>query len=421
MTDQHHAGRREFLAGAAASAARIQGANSAVNIGIIGLGSISHSHVKELKALGARVRVAAVCDVYKPRLDWGVTVTGAKAYHDYRDLIADQNVDAALVLTPDHWHAQMAIDAMRAGKDVDVEKPMALTIEEAQSMVKVAEETGRVLAVDSEHTAHGIWKPARAAVAAGVLGKLLWSQTSRSRNDRQPPWNYRIDGDASPQNLDWKRWLGPAPDHPFDKQRFFRWRRYWDYGGGIATDLYFHHLTPLIKVTGPEFPVRATAAGGHWQFPPSAVEVPDTFIMTLDFPARHTMVVGGSLANSAELPIVIRGHEANIFFYGPDQRRPAYLVIEPEPPFADLFRDKIKRAGLEGRWVTAARFRIDSPPAESFFENFLRCLETREKPVLDGRLGYIAQVAVVLGVEAFRRNRVMFFDPRRERMSEQPV
>ena len=485
--------RRTFLAAAGVSAAsyrRVLGANDRIGIGIIGIGNIGvGQHIRGLKALEDRARIVAVCDIYTPRLDRGITLTSAKGYHAYEDLIADPNVDAVIVATPDHWHAKMAIDAMRAGKDVDVEKPMCLTIDEAKEMVRVARQTGRVLAVDSEHMAHGIWKPAAALVGAGVLGQLLWSQTSRHRNSLEPPWNYAIDKDAGPGNLDWDRWLGSRPKVPYSPERYFRWRRFWDYGGGITTDLYYHHITPLIHVTGRGFPVRAVAAGGNYVHPVTVLEVPDTFVMTLDFENRHTMVCGGSLANSVEVPIVIRGHRANIRFFGPNHLRPSYLLVEPEGPFAAEFPDRIAKAGVEGRWVQAEGaaggrnfrglpraqqeemiggllgeadvkdqydadlkknpalggdppkridyfamifetraakqaaqrvFRVDSPPSESFHENFLRSIRTREKPVLDGELGYRSQVAVVLGVEAWRRNKVAFFDPKREIMVDAP-
>lgn len=490
-----HTRRREFLSAAAASglaapaaAQRKRSASDIIQVGLIGLGNISRGHIQGLMAAEDKVKIVAVCDIYKPRLERGRQLTGAKGYHDYRDLLADPEIDAVFILTPDHWHAQMSIDAMRAGKDVDVEKPMSLTIEEARQMVRVAEETGRILAVDSEHTAHGIWQPARAAVQAGVPGKLLWSQTSRSRNTVDPPWNYKIE-DATPQNLDWERFQGPAGKRPFDRDRFFRWRRYWEYSGGIATDLYVHHLTPLVKVTGPEFPARVVAAGGNWHVPGAVMEVPETFVMAIDYPSRHTIVVGGSLANSVELPIVVRGHEANIRFFG-NHLRPDYLFIDPEEQFAEAVREKVRKAGLEGRWIApggapaeadfrtlprerreemiagllgdaeikaefdeAARkrpallsegerrteyfarlmdrrsgrggarqvFRIDSPPAESFRDNFLRCIRTREKPVLDGRLGYMVQVAVVLANQSFRENKVKFFDPAAESVVDQPA
>jgi len=415
----------------ASSYARTIGANDKIGIGIIGLGSISHQHLKRLESVKDKAEIVAVCDIYKPRLEWGKSATGAKGYHDYHDLLADDNVDAVIIATPDHWHAQMAIEAMRAGKDADVEKPMCMSVEEAKEMVKVSEETGQLLAIDSEHTAHGIWKPAQAAIKSGVIGKVVWSQTSRSRNGGEnPPWSYKIDADASPKNLDWDRFLGSAPKRPFDKQRYFRWRRYWDYSGGIATDLYVHHISPLIKITGPEFPIRGTATGCNIIYPKDVLEVPDTFLVTWNFQSNHAMMVGGSFANSVELPIVVRGHEATIHFRGPDQRRPAYFLLEPEPPFVDGFKEKVKNAGLEGKWLEWKEvkeqglrfdkvkpvFRIDSPPSEEFTEDFLRCMRTREKPVLDGRLGYMSQVAVSLAVQSYRENRIMFFDPDSEKV-----
>lgn len=211
-------------------------------------------------------------------------------------------------------------------------------------------------------------------------------------------------------------------------------------------------------------------------------------ITALDFPSGHTLLCGGSLANSVELPIVIRGHEANIFFHGPDQRRPDYLILEPEGPYADTFRDKVKKAGLEGVWLSdqgadaryaqmtpeqkeawitgvlgeaparqeyeaelkrnprlqddtrlrdsffgslferrrsgarqRPRLRIDSPPAPTFMESFLECVHTRGTPPLDGQLGYMSQVAVVMGVRSWRENKAMFFDPRTEKLTDKPV
>ncbi len=487
--------RRDFLKASGLSAIAAQGArgaNDKVQVGIIGLGMNGFGqHVQGLLALPDKAEIVAVCDIYAPRVDRALSVTRAKAYHNYEDLIADKNVEAVVISTPDHWHAKMAIDAMRAGKDVDVEKPMALTIEEAREMVRVAKETGRILAVDSEHMAHPLWKPAQKAIQSGALGQLLWSQTSRSRNSVEPAWEYTIDPGAGPDNIDWERWLGPSEHRvPFDKERYFRWRRFWDYGGGITTDLYFHHLSPLIHITGRGFPVRVCAAGGHYVHPTEIIEVPDTFLLTLDFENRHSVFVGGSLANSLELPIVVRGHQANMRFFGGSQMRPASFVIETEPPYADTFRSRIERAGIEGKWQTVAgrggsapqlarlprarqeetmagllgeseikgrweeairktpklqddsegrvaffqailnerqraassreTFHVDSGEGESFNENFLRCVRTRETPVFDGELGLRVQAAVNMGVDAYRKNKVVFFSPSQEKIVDQP-
>ena len=344
-------GRTVVAAATAASYNRILGANESVGIGVIGLGNISRGHLEEFTEREDS-RVTAVCDIYAPRLDAGVSRTGAKGYKRYLDLLADKDVDAVIICTPDHWHAPMAIDAMEAGKDVDVEKPMSLTIAEAREMVEVAERTRRILAIDSEHMAHGIWEPARRAVASGLLGKVLWSQTSRSRNTREPPWNYAIDESASPDNLDWQAFLGSAPKRPFSKDRFFRWRRYRDYSGGIATDLYYHHVTPLIHVLGREFPIRAVSAGGNHLTPQDVMEVPDVFVIALDFPGKHTLVCSGSLHNSVELPIVVRGKEANIHFEGSHLRPGSYRLV-PEEPYVEGFRDRVTASGLDemGTWI----------------------------------------------------------------------
>lgn len=479
--------RRTALAAAAVSYNRILGANDAIGIGVIGLGNISRGHLREF---GEREdsRIAAVCDIYAPRLDAGVSQTGAQGYRRYQDLLADGNVDAVIICTPDHWHAPMAIDAMRAGKDVDVEKPMSLTIGEARAMVLTAQETGRILAVDSEHMAHGIWEPARRAVAAGLLGKVLWSQTSRSRNTSEPPWNYPIDEGASPDNLDWEAFLGSAPKRPFSKERFFRWRRYWDYSGGIATDLYYHHITPLIHVLGREFPVRAVSAGGLYGTPSELMEVPDTFVIALDFPSEHTLVCGGSLKNSVEARIIVRGTAANLHFEG-SHLRPGHVRLEPEEPFIEGFKERVAAAGLDslGTWIEEKRpvrrsgyagqsarrkrqqvsmllaephwreryeedvraqpdiatpgaareryfegifqerasrraikpsLRIQAPPSPTFRAAFLQSIRTREPAPLDGALGYRSQVAVSLGVEAYRRNKVMTFDLESEEVRE---
>ena len=349
------AGSRAAFAVAAASYGRIRGANDVIGIGVIGLGNISRGHLAEFTAI-ADSRVTAVCDIYAPRLDAGVTQTKAKGYRRFEDLLADKDVDAVIICTPDHWHAPMAIAAMQAGKDVDVEKPMSLTIDEAKRMVLTAHNTQRILAVDSEHMAHGIWEPARKLIGAGLLGKLLWSQTSRSRNSREPPWNYPIDEDASPDNLDWEAFLGSAPRTPFSKERFFRWRRYRNYSGGIATDLFYHHVTPLVHVLGREFPVRAVSAGGHSVVPQSVMEVPDVFVIALDFPSRHTLVCSGSLQNSVELPIVVRGNEANIHFEG-SHLRPDRIRLVPEEPYIDGFKERVVATGLDamGTWLEEKR------------------------------------------------------------------
>ena len=155
-----------------------------------------------------------------------------------------------IVATPDHWHAKIALEAMDKGKDVYLEKPMCHTNEEIKQLVNTVHETKRVLQVGSQTTSGDQWWKARKAIADGMIGEMVMSQGSYHRNSIEGEWNYHIDKEAGPDGkgdnyIDWKMWLGPAPKRAYDADRFFRFRKYWDYSGGIATDLFYHVVAPL--------------------------------------------------------------------------------------------------------------------------------------------------------------------------------
>ncbi|MHC5011273.1 MAG: Gfo/Idh/MocA family protein, partial [Planctomycetota bacterium] len=244
--------RRKFIAASAgaviattaASRARVFGANERLGVALIGTGGQGSHHLGKLLRNEA-VDIVAVCDIYKPRLERAAASSKGKPYHYYRDVLDRSDVDCVWIATPDHWHSRMAIDAMEAGKDVYCEKPMARYWHEAKEFYEVAQRTKRVVQIGSQDTSRDVWWKARELVAAGKLGKLVWSQTSIARNVRDGDWKYGIDLQAGPHNLDWEAFLGPAPHRPYDPERFFRWRKYWDYSGGIATDLFVHVLHSL--------------------------------------------------------------------------------------------------------------------------------------------------------------------------------
>jgi predicted dehydrogenase len=243
--------RRSFLAGAAA-AARVPGANDRINLGFIGVGGRGGGHLRALTAQSeqkADVQVLAVCDVYARHRDKArqtAHLESKDVYNDYRELLARSDIDAVVISTPDHWHAPMAIDAMAAGKDVYLEKPMTLTIDEARETHVAAKKHGRILQVGSQHLSDPRHHKARELISAGELGELLWATATYSRNSVAGEWNYYVDEEASPETIDWQRWLGPARKRPFSAERYFRWRKYWDYSGGIATDLFYHKLGPVL-------------------------------------------------------------------------------------------------------------------------------------------------------------------------------
>lgn len=253
--------------------ARVIGANDRINVGVIGVGGRGTYVGRAFGRVGqesSNAQVIAVCDVYQKRInqnkDMHATMFNTKVdgYLDYRELIKRPDIDAVIVATPDHWHATMAIEAMKAGKDVYCEKPMCHTIEEIKAMIDTVKQTGRVLQVGSQTTSGDQWHKAKKAIADGMIGPMIMSQGSYHRNSREGEWNWKIDPSAGPNAkgedyIDWKMWLGNAPAR-YDPDRFFRFRKYWDYSGGVATDLFFHVAAPMNICWGqPQFPYKVMA------------------------------------------------------------------------------------------------------------------------------------------------------------------
>ena len=231
------------------------------------------------------VELVAVSDVYEGRRIHAREVFGSRvaAAVDYRDILARKDVDAVLFCVPDHWHARMSIDAMKAGKAVYCEKPMVRTVEEGPGVVRVQQETGAVFQVGSQFASSVVFAELKDVLASGAIGKLHSVEARYNRNSALGAWQYSIPTDASPQTVDWDRFLGEAPRRPFDADRFFRWRKYWDYGTAVAGDLFVHLLTAIHVATGSVGPSRIAAMGGrrYWD---DGREVYDLIMGLLDYP-----------------------------------------------------------------------------------------------------------------------------------------
>ncbi len=320
---------------------RVIGANDRINIGVIGCGgrgsSDANTFADYAKANPNACQIVAVCDVYEKRKRTLAEKYSAKSFLDYRELLALPDVDAVVIATPDHWHARMALDAMDRGKDVYLEKPMCHTLKEVKQLTDTVRETSRVMQVGSQTTSADQWWKAKKAIADGMIGKMIMSQGSYHRNTIEGEWNWPIDPDASPDGkgpnyVDWNTWLGPAPKRPWDADRFFRFRKYWDYSGGIATDLFFHVVAPLnICWDKPQYPWKVMASGGKYAFPNDR-EVPDTFHLLAEYPEGHSLVLSSSMANSRHIPGLIRGHEGTIVMveHGMFEEPTPNITIHPE-------------------------------------------------------------------------------------------
>ncbi|PYV85395.1 MAG: gfo/Idh/MocA family oxidoreductase [Acidobacteria bacterium] len=426
--------RRDFMKGAISTGiavgittsnrnvqARILGANDRIQIGVIGVGGRGRYLLREVLSIQestSTVKVLAVSDVYEKRKKIAQDLCKGEAYADYRELLARDDLDAVIVATPDHWHARMAIEAMNKGKDVYLEKPMTHTVEEARQVVEAAERNQRVLQVGSQTTSSDQWWKARKVIEEGGIGQLIMSQGSYHRNSTEGEWNWPIDAEAGPNGqgenfIDWKMWLGPAPERPYDADRFFRFRKYWDYSGGIATDLFYHVMAPLNICWGQaQFPYRVSGNGGIYVFKDER-EVPDTFTLTADYGAGHTVCLSSSMANDTHIPGLIRGHEGTIIMVpdGQFEGRVDYITVVPQKIAKDKFRAKYGN-GIE--------VKLECEKRESHMMNFLNCVRNRQKPVLDALTGYKAQVTISLSVQSYREGRVLYFDEAIQKIVDKP-
>lgn len=285
--------RRHFLqtttaAGLGASALLGQNniaANDKIQIALIGAGGMGSGDVESaLRQTG--VELVAAADVYDGRLvrvkeRWGNHLFTTR---DYREVLARPDIDAVIVATPDHWHAQISVDAMNAGKDVYVEKPMVQKVEDGHRVVEAQKKTGRILQVGSQRVSSIVFAKAKELLKSGVIGQLNLVDAWWDRNSAIGAWQYSIPPDASPENIDWDRFLGSAPKVPFEPVRLFRWRNYRDYGTGVAGDLFVHLFSGMHYVVGTQGPTRIYATGGlrYWK---DGRDVPDVMLGIYDYAA----------------------------------------------------------------------------------------------------------------------------------------
>ena len=180
-------------------------------------------------------------------------------YHDYRELIARSDIDVVVIASPDHRHFDQAMAALKNGKDVYLEKPMTYTVNEAKEITEDVKRRGKVLQVGSQYTSIDHFWKAKQAIEDGLIGQVVWASGGFGRNSttRGNEWNYAIDPEANETNLDWKAFIGSAPKRAFDPARYFRWRKYWDYSGGFATDLFYHTVSPPLMAIGFAFPTAS--------------------------------------------------------------------------------------------------------------------------------------------------------------------
>jgi predicted dehydrogenase len=422
-TESKNATRREVLTTAAAAfttslfTGRVKGANDRVAVGFIGLGAMGSGNLGYSMKVPA-VQPAALCDVYQPHLERAQDAARKggfqpKAVRDFREVIADKSLDAVCISTPDHWHAYMMVEACKAGKDVYVEKPSCVYVDEGQKMVQAARKHKRIVQAGTMQRSGGYFKKAAEIVKKGTLGDVTFVHTFQSGTVKQEGYGNPPDS-TPPADLDWDMWLGPAPKVPFNKNRFGvgvttfpTFRYFWDYAGGAMTDWGVHLIDPVHQCFDEAMPTAVVALGGKF-YVKDNTETPDSMEATYTYP-KFLMTYESRTANPMPLfagnhgnGTVIHGTEASLYV----NRSGCWLIPNPKSS------------------VTAEEYEKNPEMAQMnvpHWENWIACIKSREKPQSEIETCVRSSTACILANLAMRYKSRLDWDEKNWTVEQEAV
>lgn len=410
-------------------------ANDQVQLALIGAGNQGQGDTKTAVQVPG-VKLVAAADCYDGRLThcrelWGKSLFTTR---DYREILARSDVDAVLIATPDHWHEQAAIDAMNAGKDVYLEKPMIHVYSDGPEIIAAARKTNLILQVGSQRVSSMVYEKARELLQAGTIGKInvINAWWDRTPNSPVLAFNSSIPPDASPETIDWKRFLGSAPPEPFNAEHFFQWRKWSVYGSGVAGDLFVHLFSGAHFITGSLGPTRAVAMGGirYWN---DGRNEPDVLLGLFDYPEGFNLhlrvnFVNGGPENSG---FTFTGSEGTLQIDGdtvtvnraPRQPEPDYNIDSwadsTQEKFLSDFRKKYPATHPSGA-PGVGQETYQAPPnySDSYdhLKNFFDAVRSRKPVVEDPVFGFRAAGAALLANVSFERRSIVEWDPREMRL-----
>ena len=403
---------------------QLTSSNDNINIALIGAGGMGVQDT--LTALNVpKTKLVAICDLYDGRLEDAKTKWGKDLFstRSYKEILNRKDVDAVIIGTPDHWHKQISIDAMKAGKHVYCEKPMVHSVSEGPAVIQAQKETGKIFQMGSQGVSSLGNEKAKQLLKEGAIGDLNYAEGFWARHSPIGAWQYPIPADASPKNVDWETYISNTNKRPFDPMRFFRWRNYLDYGTGMAGDLFVHLFSSLHFITDSAGPNKIYSSGGlrYWK---DGREVPDVLLGTFDYPQsqvhpafnlslRCNFVDGTS--GTTYLKLV--GSEGSMDVTWDDVTLKRNKSSESDDPF---FIEQMRKAGKP----ITDRKRILPPEEYTFaaekgylggphdhFVNFFNSIRTGAKVTEDAVFGYRATAPALLCNDSYNQDKAILWNP----------
>lgn len=385
----NHMQRRTFLLAAGSTAALQAAPSDQVTLGLIGAGGRG-TFVMTVFQKDPALKVGAIADVYEPNLERGISTakkagSAPKAYRNYKQLLEDKSIQAVLIATPEHWHAQMVLDALAAGKDVYVEKPLCRTPEEGVALVEAEKKTKQIIQVGMQRRSYDLYQQGREIVASGQLGKVRMVRSWWLNNYVEGRPLEKLEG-----VLDWEQWQGPLRKRiPVNPDIFRNWRNYADYAGGIVADQGAHVYDGIHLLMNASYPIAVTAAAGkpHRQ----GYDTPESVVVTAEYPEDF---IGVFSINYAAMKYKSRNDQMN--------------HLDGDKARMDIGREEC-RVFLQGAEDTPA---LEKRSEKGFgwatdlhVRNFLECVRTRRRPTAPMALGFQAALVVQLANLSLRSGR----------------
>lgn len=380
--------RRTFLLGGSGLALAGAAPSQTLVLGVIGSGGRGTAVMKVFQT-HPEVKVGAICDVYEPNLEQALSAAGnsgsrPKAYRRYMDLLNDKDIEAVLIATPEHWHFQMLMDAIAAGKDIYIEKPLCRTPEEGVALVEAEKKSKCVIQVGMQRRSYDLFLSARKIVAAGTLGRVRMIRSWWLNNSLRAAPATRLEG-----KLDWEEWQGPAERRPFDPNRFRNWREYSEYSGGIVADQGAHVFDGIHLLMNAAFPLAVNSSAGRVH--KAKVDTPESVVVIAEYPDDFLAVF---TINYAAMHYKARNDQLN--------------QLDGDLARLDIGREdfKLYRQGNEEQPEVAQHSELGFGHATDLHvANFLECVKSRQTPAAPMRLGFQAALVVQMANMSLKQGR----------------